>query len=124
MPGNSHEPGLGRVSVHLVSASQRHPPRPTWSMWRPTALCPGQALELEARMIQAWPGGFLSDHVDLGHRHMALETLLGVPVWAGTHLIFHLGLWSQRKYLSRQSRGQGILPAKSPAALAPALTSS
>lgn len=59
MPGNSREPGLGRVSIHLVSASQRHPRRPTWSKGKATALCPGQALELEARMIQAWPGGFL-----------------------------------------------------------------
>lgn len=59
MPGSSHESGLGRVSVHLVSASLRHPSCPTWSMWRPTALCPGQVWELEARMIQAWPGGFL-----------------------------------------------------------------
>lgn len=123
MPGRSHEPGLGLVSVHLVSASLRQPPPHMEHVEAHSPMPwagPGIRGQDDAGLARWLP----SDHVDLGQRHMALETLLGVPVWAGTHLIFHLGLWSQRKYMSRQSRGQGILPAKSPAALAPALTSS
>lgn len=38
-------------------------PCPTRSLWRPTALCHRdgnrEVLELEARMMQGWPGGFL-----------------------------------------------------------------
>lgn len=79
MPGSSHEPGLGWVSICLVSASLRHPLPPHMEhVEAHSPVCPGQVLELEARMMQAWPGGFLQTMwtLDIGIwllRHSCLD---------------------------------------------------
>lgn len=77
MPSSSHEPGLGWVSIHLVSASLRHPPPAPHGACGGPQPCvswagPGIKGQDDAGLARWLP----ADHVDLGHRHMALETLL------------------------------------------------
>ena len=66
MPGSSHEPGLGWVSIHLVcGACGGSQPCVSWAG-------PGIRGQDDVGLARWLP----ADHVDLGHRHMALETLL------------------------------------------------
>lgn len=91
MPGSSHEPGLGWVSVHLVPASLRHPAPHTehvgahspvpWG-WKQTGS--GIRGQDDAGLARWLP----SEHADLGHRRMALRQTPGCPHlgWASPYL--------------------------------------